>query len=611
MSVQSNAVSYNEVSAVIGYLLGKGYFNPNSPNLPQNISILAEVNTANQSTVSLTPQVITSSAAAVLIGGYGSPLHSIARILFPQTGTGVSCPVTVYPQLAAGGSVAKVITLQQVGTAAIARTVNLSICGRETVDGATYAINIAVGDTPAMFATKANAAISGVLSTPVLPTTTNGIIAAVIHSGAAGTGYAVNDTGTIVNATTGAILATYKVLTLSVSAVATFSITSPGTMYSTGTNIATVATTGTGTGFAVDISTVAVSGSLLTAKWTGLTSNDINVTVDQNPNNIPGGNLDSAVSYTITNSIAGSGTPSIGSGTGNTTGLDFFNNAWNTIVINSYGFVTAVVNALETYNGIPDPTNPTGQYSGTIWRPMWALTGTCLDNPTSLTGANARQNQVTIVSCVAPLSAGMPYEAAANVGYLIANVFGNSPQSDVIGLTYPDMPAPPMGSVPAMCQQNIRDSYVKQGCSTVNWNGGASGQGQYEIVDLVTTYNLSGEYPPFYRWVSVLNKHFNYKYAYKILQRRIVYGKTLLPDNSTSTADNTIKPSEWLTEVKALNKGMEVRGILVNVDANNATIKVAINSNNPDRMDTIQQYQTSGVARVLATTSDGGFYFGS
>ena len=525
LMVQSNAVAYNDVSAVIGYLLGKGYFNPNSPNLPQNISILAEANTANQATLVLTPQVITSAAQAALIGGYGSPIHSIARILFPQTGTGVSCPVTVYPQLAASGAVAKVITITQTGTATVARTIALNICGRETVDGASYTIQVAVGDTPTIFSTKAQAAVASVLACPVLG-----------------------------------------------SGTATF---------------------------------------IGTAKWTGLSSNDINIVVDQNPNNVPGGNLDPSVTFAVVNTTAGTGTPSIGSGTGSTTGLDFFNNAWNTIVINSYGFVTATVNSLEAYNGIPDPTTPTGQYSGTIWRPMWALTGTCLDNPTSLTGATARQNQVTIVSCVAPLSAGMPYEAAANVAYLIANVFGNSPQSDVIGLTYPDMPPVPMGSVPAMCQQSIRDSYVKQGCSTVNWNGGASGQGQFEIVDLVTTYNLSGEYPPFYRWVSVLNKHFNYKYAYKILQKQKVYGKTLLPDSSTSTADNTIKPSEWKTEVKALNTNMEVRGILVNTAVNNATIQVSISSNNPDRMDTVQQYQTSGVARVLGTTSDGGFYFGS
>lgn len=523
--MQSNAVSYNDVSAVIGYLLGKGYFNPNSPNLPQNISILAEANTANQSTLLLTPQVITNAAQAALIGGYGSPIHTIARILFPQTGTGVTCPVTVYPQLAAGGAVAKVITVTQTGTATIARTINLNICGRETVDGATYSIQVAVGDTPTIFSTKAQAAIAAVLSAPVIP----------------------SGTVTLIN----------------------------------------------------------------TAKWAGLTSNDINIAIDQNPNNIPGGNLDPSVTFAVVNTTAGTGTPSIGSGTGNTTGLDFFNNAWNTIVINSYGFVTAAVNSLETYNGIPDPVSPTGQYSGIVWRPMWALTGTCVDNPTSLTGATARQNQVTIVSCVAPLSAGMPYEAAANVAYLIANVFGSSPQSDVIGLKYPDMPPPPMGSVPAMCQQAIRQQYVTNGCSTVNWNGGASGQGQYEIVDLITTYNLSGEYPPFYRWVSVLNKHFNYKFAYKLLQKQKVYGKTLLPDTSTSTADNTIKPSEWKTEVKALNKGMEVRGILVDVDVNNATIQVTISGSNSDRMDTVQQYQTSGIARVLATTSDGGFFFGS
>jgi|SRR5580700_614158 hypothetical protein len=67
---------------------------------------------------------------------------------------------------------------------------------------------------------------------------------------AAGTGYAVGDTGTISGGTAGK-LATYQVLTLSGSGVATFSITRGGTGYTAAVGAATTATTGSGTGFTI------------------------------------------------------------------------------------------------------------------------------------------------------------------------------------------------------------------------------------------------------------------------------------------------------------------------------------------------------------------------
>lgn len=514
--MQSNAVSQSDVSAVVGYLLAKGYFNTASPNLPQNISILAEANTANQSGLSTAPVVVTNAAQVAGICGYGSPAYTIARILFPATGTGVSCPVTLYPQAAASGSVAKVITVTQTGTATAARTIYLTVCGRNQVDGQVYAVNVEVGDTPTIFSTKAQAAISGVLGAPVTPSGTATLIC--------------------------------------------------------------------------------------TAKWTGLTSNDIQIAVDQN------GTTDSAVTFAVSNTTAGSGTPAI---SGGTTGLDYFSNEWRTIVINSYGWVSATITALETYNGVPDPVSPTGQYSGIVMRPMWAFSGTTLDDPTSLTNANARKTQVTMVPCVAPLSQGMPFEAAANAAYLCANVFGNNPESDVIGLQYPDMPPPAVGVIPQMVSHTFREYCVKRGCSTVNYTGGASGQGYYQIVDLVTTYNPAGEYPPFYRYVRDLNVHFNYKFGYYLLQQQVAVGKTLVPDNSSANTDTIVKPKMWVAAVAVYNKECEKRALIVNATENNKKIRAQISATNPNRMDTTQPIQISAIGRVLATTVYGGFFYGS
>ena len=509
----SNAVSQNAVSTVLGYLLSKGFFNPSSPNLPQNISILAEGNDANQGSMSTAAQVITSAKQAATLYGYGSPIYTIARILFPSTGSGVTIPVTVYPQLAADGAAAKVITITPTGNATAAGTIFLNICGRENVDGGSYAVNIAVDDTPTIQCNKMRAAVAAVLGAPVL---------------------------------------------------------------------------GSGT-----------TTAIFTTKWSGLTANDVNIVIDLNNTNV-------GTTYAVVNTTAGSGTPST-TGSGNGTAL--FGNAWNTLVINSYGLVSATMTELEAYNGVPDPTTPTGQYSGTIMRPMWALSGTTLDDPTSITKAGVRPNNVTIVPCVAPLSAGMPFEAAANVAYILANVFQNTPQSDIIGLSYPDMPPPPIGSIPQMNTQSFREYCVENGCSTVDYIDGATGNGVYVIKDLVTTYNLAGEYPPFYRWVRDLNVHFNYKFGYYLKEQQDLVGKTLVDNAATVTADNVIKPNMWKAIVTAYNKDCESRALIVNADENSASINVTINGGNPNRLDTTQNIQISGIVRIAATTVNAGFNF--
>lgn len=78
------------------------------------------------------------------------------------------------------------------------------------------------------------------------------IASSVLHSG--GSGYVVADTFTVNGGDT---LATGQVVTVDGSgAVLTYLITDPGTDYEVGTNVATTHTSGSGTGFTINISTV-------------------------------------------------------------------------------------------------------------------------------------------------------------------------------------------------------------------------------------------------------------------------------------------------------------------------------------------------------------------
>ncbi len=163
----SDAVTLDRISRIVGYKITKGNFSESSPNLPQRIAILAEANDAYQATLSLLPQQITTAKQAATLFGAGSPIHMIARILFPYSGDGVGgIPVYVYPQARAVGAAAKLIKVQPLGVATSNVTHYLKLAGRDGIDGTFYAINIVVGDTAATISDKIADAVNAVYASP-------------------------------------------------------------------------------------------------------------------------------------------------------------------------------------------------------------------------------------------------------------------------------------------------------------------------------------------------------------------------------------------------------------------------------------------------------------
>lgn len=501
----SDAVSSARVSRVVGYKIVKGDFRASSPNLPQRIAILGEANEANQGTVSLTPTQITSAQQAGQLYGYGSPIYLMARILFPYSGGGVDgVPVYVYPQLKAVGAVAQVLTVTATGTATANGTHTIVVGGRNGLDAQFYDINIVTGDTPTIITGKINAAINGILGTPVIVTNAVG--------------------------------------------VATF-----------------------------------------TAKWAGLTSNDITVSVNNN-------GVSLGVTYATAQSTAGSGTPDIAAA------LALFGTNWNTIVLNGYGLVSSVMSALEAFNGIPDPTTPTGRYVGILMKPFIAISGSVADDPTSIT--DARLNNVTIAVAPAPGSAGMPLEAAANMAVLYATIAQNNPHLDVSGQSYPDMPTPT--SIGSMADYNNRDAFVKKGCSTVDLVAG-----RYVVQDFVTTYHPVGENPPQFRYVRSLTQDFNIRYGYYLLEQINVVDHAIANDEDVVAAANVVKPKQWTQIVNKYAEDLALRALIVDAAFMQESIAVNIGVSNPDRFETFFRYKRSGFVRIASTTAQAGFNFGT
>jgi phage tail sheath gpL-like len=326
-----------------------------------------------------------------------------------------------------------------------------------------------------------------------------------------------------------------------------------------------------------------------TTKWKGLTSNDVTVEIDTN-------GRDLGITYSTVINQAGAGSPAV------TTALNRIGEDWVTIGINSYGTVSQICNEFQTWNGIPDPTNPTGRFAGIIMKPMVAITGSTADENTTFT--DARLDDVTIAIAPAPLSKGLPMEAAANMAVLQARIAQDTPNLDVGDLTYADMPTPT--TIGTMASYESRDAYVKKGNSTVELSGG-----RYKVCDFVTTYHPEGELPPQFRYVRNLMLDFNVRFGYYLLEQTNVVGHSISNDSDVVSAEKVIKPKQWKGIVAQYAENLTRRALVADTAFMQESIVVNISTTNPDRFETFFRYKRTGVVRIASTTAEAGFNFGS
>jgi phage tail sheath gpL-like len=506
MGTISTAVGLDRISRTSGYVIKKGFFNNETQNLPQYIAIFGEANTANQSGLTVNKVEVTSEAEAAALFGYGSPIHSMVRILRPRGSDGVGgIPTVVYPQISAGGASATVRAWTVTGTATANATHTVVVNGRTNLDFQQYTFDVVIGDTPTLVAAKIAAAINAVLSAPC-------------------------------------------------TAVAALAV------------------------------------ATMTSKWKGTTSAQLDITINYGTNA-------AGLAYSQTTSTDGAGSVDISGA------LAQFGDEWPTMVINSYG--EAQLDVLEAFNGVPDQTNPTGRWSGLVFKPFCAYFGSKLATKAPLiaiTDAAARINQVTNVLCPAPNSKGFSYEAAANVVAVGAVVYQNSPNLDVNNLSYPDMPIPSDGNIGDFNDYNNRDYLVKRGCSTVSLIAGA-----YVIQDLITTYHPVGEVPLQYSYVRNLNLDWNVCDSYRTMETLYLKDKTLVEDNQIVDVEGCVRPKEWKGQVNSLSDELAEKALIKDPSFTKANLQVQISETNPNRFETAFPYKRTGIARIESTTATAGF----
>lgn len=327
-----------------------------------------------------------------------------------------------------------------------------------------------------------------------------------------------------------------------------------------------------------------------TTKWKGLTSAAANLEISNN-------NDSAGLTYAYTSQTAGTGTPDLDDS------LTQFGSDWYTTVINSYGVAT--IDVLNQFNGTPSATIPTGRYEGSTFKPFMAFFGSVDDNITNLTTITDDADQIeqcTNVLCPAPGSQAFPWEAAANVARLFARTMQDSPEIDVNGMSYPDMPAPESGNIGDMANYDTRDALIKKGCSTVILD-----KNQYVIQDLVTTYHPDGETPLQFNYARNLNLDWNVADSYRTLEKIRLRDKVIIRDNQTTESKNAIKPKEWKAVLYELFDELARKALINEPDFSKESLQVGIPTLNPNRFETFFRYKRTGIARIESTTAEAGF----
>lgn len=338
------------------------------------------------------------------------------------------------------------------------------------------------------------------------------------------------------------------------------------------------------------IATLVGTDIVLESKWKGLTSSALNVSFNTNGNTV-------GLTYVQSARENGTGTPSI------VNSLQQIQDTWITCLINSYGIPT--LELLEQFNGTPSIDIANGRYQATVFQPFMAFFGSVLsskDDLALITDAEARQNEVTNVLCAAPNSDAFPWEAAANVVRLFARRMQDCPESDINGMSYPDMPVPKDANIGDMAEYNNRDFLLKKGCSTVILN-----RGSYEVQDLVTTYHVQGETPLQFNYCRNLNLDWNVCDAYKLIEKIKLRDKVLIKDNQVTSSGNAIKPKEWKAVLFDLFEDLAERALINEPEFSKKSIQIEIPTSNPNRFNTFFRYKRTGIARIESTTAEAGF----
>ena len=332
--------------------------------------------------------------------------------------------------------------------------------------------------------------------------------------------------------------------------------------------------------------TSGTDGVDLTAKWLGVTGNDIGIELINFP-------TDAGLTATITAMAAGAVAPDV------TVALNQVGTRWESMLINAaapYDDATTN-NAFMTWG--EGRWLPLGKRQAVVFN---ATSET--DRNTLIThGDTRRLDRINVVAAM-PGCKSTPWAMAAREVARVALTANNRPARDygsqVLSGLIP-------GTDAEQFEYTDRDLLVKAGISTTEVRNGA-----ITISDTVTYYHPEGDPLPAYRFVKNIVKLQQTTYNVRINFETARWdGAPLLLDTDFTTDEDAVKPKTARATAAAIVDGLADAAIVGMRDETKSGIRAQINTQNPDRLDLVIPWKVSGNANQIAITQEFSFIFGT
>lgn len=322
----------------------------------------------------------------------------------------------------------------------------------------------------------------------------------------------------------------------------------------------------------------------VTAKWAGTSSNGIYLEVV--------GDTTAGTTFAMTQPTGGLVNPDVQDA------LDQVGDVWE----------TAIVNCLES----TDPTSldlyqsfGAGRWGALTKKPLVVYTGTNEAVRATVTAiTDARTLDYVNVIIPVPGSPDLPLVISARAVARTASRANDNPPRD-----YGSMPLSGIlpGTDSEQWDYTARNIAVLAGSSTTELKSGA-----VTLSDTVTCYHPVGDPLPAYRYVCDIVKLQNIIYNLSLIFESEEWdGAPLVPDDQRLTNPAAKQPKMAKAAVNAMIDDLGQQAIISDPTTAKKNTVVAINDQNPKRLDVVLSVQLSGNANIISIDLNFGFYFGS
>jgi len=321
----------------------------------------------------------------------------------------------------------------------------------------------------------------------------------------------------------------------------------------------------------------------LEAKWAGASGNALSITVD--------GPTDTGFTFTITQPTGGLVNPPV------TGALAQVGNVWETMVLNCLDVAdSTTLDEFETFGE--------GRWGPLVRKPLVVFTGHSLNEAGIVAITDARKTDRVNSFLPNPGSVNLPFVSAAGLLARIAVTANNNPARDY-GRQVAKYIAP--GADGVQWDYAQRELAVKGGASTVEVR-----DGEVTVSDTVTAYHPDGDENPAYRFVKDIVKLQNVIFNVDLIFNTAAWdGAPLIPDDQPTVNPDAKKPKNAIAVLSTLADNLGLAALISEVPYTKANLQSEIDSQNPNRLNTVFPVKLSGNVNINSIDINFGFFFGA